>query len=70
METMGISGWRNDISDSMDRKSINKEEIEELIIERNKARSDKDWSKADELRERAKELGVKLLDNDEGTTWE
>ena len=69
-ETMGISGWRNDISDSMDRKSINKEEIEELIIERNKARSDKDWSKADELRERAKELGVKLLDNDEGTTWE
>ena len=69
-ETMGISGWRNDISDSMDRKSINKEEIEELIIERNKARSDKDWSKADELRERAKELGVRLLDNDEGTTWE
>ena len=69
-ETMGISGWRNDISDSMDRKSINKEEIEELIIERNKARNDKDWSKADELRERAKELGVRLLDNDEGTTWE
>ena len=69
-ETMGISGWRNDISDSMDRKSINKEEIEELIIRRNKARSDKDWSKADELRERAKELGVRLLDNDEGTTWE
>ena len=69
-QTMGISGWRNDISDSMDRKSINKEEIEELIIRRNKARSDKDWSKADELRERAKELGVRLLDNDEGTTWE
>ena len=69
-ETMGISGWRNDISDSMNRKSINKEEIEELIIRRNKARSDKDWSKADELRERAKELGVRLLDNDEGTTWE
>ena len=67
---MGISGWRNDISDSMDRKSINKEEIEELIIRRNKARSDKDWSKADELRERAKELGVRLLDTDEGTTWE
>ena len=69
-QTMGISGWRNDISDSMDRKSINKEEIEELIIRRNKARSDKDWSKADELREKAKELGVRLLDNDEGTTWE
>ena len=69
-ETMGISGWRNDISNPTDKNPINKEEIEELIIERNKARSEKDWVKADKLRERAEELGIKLLDNDEGTIWE
>ncbi|MBT4634568.1 cysteine--tRNA ligase [bacterium] len=69
-ETMGISGWRNNISNPTDKNPINKEEIEELIIERNKARSEKDWVKADKLRERAEELGIKLLDNDEGTIWE
>ena len=62
--------WRNDISNPTDKNPINKEEIEELIIERNKARSEKDWVKADKLRERAEELGIKLLDNDEGTIWE
>ena len=44
-------------------------EIEALIIERNRARTEKDWSAADVARDRLNELGVVLEDGPSGTTW-
>lgn len=43
--------------------------IEELIEERNKARREKNWGRADEIRNELLEKGIELLDSKEGTTW-
>ncbi|MDP5148305.1 cysteine--tRNA ligase [Shewanella sp. ULN5] len=44
-------------------------EIEALIVERNRARIEKDWPAADVARDRLNELGVVLEDGPTGTTW-
>lgn len=44
-------------------------EIEALIVERNRARTEKDWAAADVARNRLNELGVELEDGPSGTTW-
>ena len=47
-----------------------KKEIESLVKEREEARSNKDWPKADLLRKNLKdEYKVELVDTDEGTEW-
>jgi len=43
--------------------------IESLIAARNQARSEKNWSKADELREQLSAMGIELEDGASGTTW-
>ena len=43
--------------------------IHELIKDREKARSDKNWEKADEVRKQLDELGIVLDDTPEGTVW-
>jgi cysteinyl-tRNA synthetase len=43
--------------------------IHELIREREKARSNKDWDKADKVRGQLDELGIILDDTPEGTVW-
>ncbi len=48
---------------------LSEEEIEKLIKERNKARENRDWSRADEIRTRLLEKGVLLEDKPEGTIW-
>ena len=45
------------------------ENIQELIIERELARSDKNWAKADEVRGQLDKLGIILDDTPEGTVW-
>jgi len=44
-------------------------EIEALIVERNRARTEKDWPAADVARDRLNLLGVVLEDGENGTTW-
>ncbi|MEZ9822458.1 cysteine--tRNA ligase [Shewanella sp. 10N.286.45.A1] len=44
-------------------------EIEALIVERNRARTEKDWAAADVARDGLNALGVILEDGPEGTTW-
>jgi cysteinyl-tRNA synthetase len=44
-------------------------EIEALIVERNRARTEKDWPAADVARDRLNQLGVILEDGPRGTTW-
>ncbi len=44
-------------------------QIEALIVERNRARAEKDWPAADVARDGLNTLGVILEDGPEGTTW-
>jgi cysteinyl-tRNA synthetase len=45
------------------------EELEALIAEREDARRNKDFSRADAIRDQLRDRGVELLDSAEGTTW-
>ena len=43
--------------------------IDELIIERNEAKKNKDYVKADKIRDELKEKGILLIDTKDGTTY-
>jgi cysteinyl-tRNA synthetase len=43
--------------------------VEQKIAERNQARKDKDFAKADAIRQELLELGIELKDTREGTLW-
>ncbi len=51
------------------QKDLTAEEIDEMIVEREQARAEKDWVRADQLRDRLDELDVEIMDSPEGTTW-
>jgi cysteinyl-tRNA synthetase len=60
-EVLGL-GFKN-----FKREKINvPEEVMRLVREREKARGEKNWKKADELREKIKSLGYTMLDTPEG----
>lgn len=53
-------------------KSNNKSadaEVEELIEQRNKARSEKNWAQADAIRDKLKEMNIELKDTPAGVKW-
>ncbi|MBN1944958.1 MAG: cysteine--tRNA ligase [Bradymonadales bacterium] len=45
-------------------------QVEQLIARRIEARSAKDFSRADEIRQQLKEMGVSLMDSPTGTVWD
>ncbi|MBW2028215.1 MAG: cysteine--tRNA ligase [Deltaproteobacteria bacterium] len=51
------------------REEMDPEWIGRLIEERSRARAHKDWARADEIRDRLRNMGVVLEDGPEGTTW-
>lgn len=51
-----------------EKKSLDSE-IEELIEKRNKARAEKNWSEADAIRDRLKEMNIVLKDTPMGVKW-
>jgi cysteinyl-tRNA synthetase len=54
---------------SSDSEAISAGEIEAMIAERQRAKADRDFSRADELRDVLKSKGVVLEDSREGTSW-
>jgi cysteinyl-tRNA synthetase len=48
---------------------IDEEEVERLILERARARKEKNWRRADEIREALTSMSITLEDGPEGTTW-
>jgi cysteinyl-tRNA synthetase len=54
-------GKTNDSDDSV--------KIEELIKERNNARSSKDFQRADEIRSELNDMGIEIEDTADGTIW-
>lgn len=50
-------------------EQLSKDEIEQFIAERNQARLDKNWQRADEIRQTLLQQGVELEDSKAGTIW-
>jgi cysteinyl-tRNA synthetase len=46
------------------------DEVDALLLARTKARSDKDWAKADEIRDTLQQMGVVVTDTADGPTWD
>ena len=51
-----------------DREELS-HDIDKLIKERNDARKNKDFARADEIRDNLKEMGIEIEDTRSGTTW-
>lgn len=45
------------------------EQVDQLIIERNEARKNKEFARSDEIRDQLKEQGIILEDTPQGTRW-
>ena len=45
------------------------ETVEKLIEQRNQARENKNWAKADEIRDKLKDMGIILEDTPNGVKW-
>ena len=50
-------------------KDFNKEEIDNLISERNEAKINKDYAKADMIRDELMSKGIEIMDSSSGTSW-
>ncbi len=45
------------------------EQVQDLIEKREAARRDKDWERADRIRQELREMGIELTDTRDGTVW-
>ncbi|MEJ2723887.1 MAG: cysteine--tRNA ligase [Deltaproteobacteria bacterium] len=45
------------------------ESVAALIKEREKARSDRDWKRADRIRDELEQMGIEVIDTRDGTVW-
>lgn len=52
------------------QKGMNRSEIDDLVEQRKSARSEKDWQKSDEIRDKLSDLGISVQDLPSGTYWE
>lgn len=60
----------NDLKNKyLGKLNITSDEIENLINERKEAKANKDYARADEIRNGLDEKGIVLLDGKDGTTW-
>ncbi len=53
----------------MQARGLDPAEIDRLVEQRTQARKDKDWARADAVRDQLHEMGVELMDGPTGTTW-
>jgi len=74
---LGLLPTREQISvmgEELEEVSIRKAEIstqvEELLIQRVQARTDKNWSEADRIRDKLSEMGVTVTDTPDGPVWD
>jgi cysteinyl-tRNA synthetase len=53
----------------VENKTLLPKEAEELIRQRENARKEKDWAKADQIRQQLREMGIIIEDTPEGLKW-
>lgn len=56
-------------SESKQNLNLDEAFINKLIEERNEARKNKNWAKADEIRDKLGSMNIEILDSKEGTKW-
>jgi cysteinyl-tRNA synthetase len=56
-------------STQVEKQDIDPAEVESLLKDRETARKDKDWNKADEIRDRLAAMNVVIEDRPDGTAW-
>ena len=56
-------------STQVEKQDIDPAEVESLLNDRETARKDKDWNKADEIRDRLTAMNVVIEDRPDGTAW-
>lgn len=56
-------------ADILQRKGIDVALVERLIAERDQARREKDWTRADQIRDELSAMEILIEDRPEGTTW-
>lgn len=61
--------FQSDANISQQSEGINADEIEALIVARQQAKLDKNYTRADEIRQELLEKGIVLEDSREGTQW-
>ena len=52
------------------RKAELASRVEELLVERSEARANKDWARADQIRDELNSMGVVVTDSADGPTWD
>jgi len=57
--------WERDDADG----ALSDQEIENLVVERTRAREERDFARADEIRERLTEAGIAVEDTPDGARW-
>ena len=68
LEMDSVLGVLN-LRDTASTESVDVIKIEDLINKRLSARENKDWSRADEIRDELLAIGIAIKDSHEGTTW-
>ena len=71
LKAMGLLNSQKQEIEAYARKEakLDAQAIESLLSQRNQARSEKNWQKADEIRDLLLELGIELKDSVTGTSW-
>jgi cysteinyl-tRNA synthetase len=54
----------------LSEKGVKREDVENLLVDRARARESKDYTKSDEIRDQLVEMGISIQDSAEGTAWE
>ncbi len=67
VEVLGVMNF--DVDDKSANKNIDVNFIQQMIDRRTEAKNEKNYARADKIREELKELGIELKDSKEGTTY-
>ncbi len=66
--TLPSDAFQEEVKDKrLGALGVSRAEVEALVAERGQARVDRDWSRADALRDRLTELGIVLMDRPDGS---
>ncbi len=66
---MGVFGLDDAAGPETAELALSDEEIDQLVAERDLARSERRFADADDIRDRLDEIGVVLEDSPDGTRW-